>query len=53
MPIAYFSKVMNSCEQNYSEAEKEYLAALYAVTNFRLYLYGRRFVLACDYEPIE
>ena len=53
MLIAYFSKVMNSCEQNYSKAEKECLAVLYAVTNFRPYLYGREFVLACDYEPVH
>ena len=26
---------------------------LYAVTNFRPYLYGREFVLACDYEPVH
>ena len=53
MPIVYFSKVMNSCEQNYSKAEKECLAVLYAVTKFRPYLYGREFVLACDYEPVH
>ena len=41
MPIVHFSEVMNSCEQNYSKAEKECLAVLYAVTNFRLYLYGK------------
>ena len=52
LPIAYFSKLMNSCEQNYSKAEKECLAVLYAVTNFRPYLYGREFVLACEYEPV-
>ena len=52
MPIAYFSKVMNSCEQNYSKAEKE-CVAVYAVTKFRPYLYGREFVLACDYEPVH
>ena len=53
MPIAYFPKVMNSCEKNYSKAEKECLAMLYAVTNFRPYLYGREFVLACAYEPVH
>ena len=53
MPIAYFSKVMNSCEQNYLKAEKKCLAVLYAVTNFRPYLYGREFMLACDYAPVH
>ena len=53
MPIAYFSKVMNACEQKYAKAEKEYLAVLYGVINFRPYLYGREFILPCYYEPIH
>ena len=53
MPVAYFSKTMNTCEQRYLEAEKECLAVLYAVNNFRPYLYGREFILAYDYEPIH
>ena len=53
MPVAYFSKVMNDYEQNYSKAEKECLAVLYAVGNFRPYLYGREFILACDHEPVH
>ena len=53
MPIAYFSKLMNACKQKYAKAEKECLAVLYAVMNFRPYLYGREFILACDYEPIH
>ena len=48
MLIVYFSKVINSCEQNYSKAEKKCLAVLCAVKNFRPYLYGREFVLACE-----
>ena len=53
MPVVYFSETMNTCEQRYPEAEKECLAVLYAVMNFRPYLYGREFILACDYEPIH
>ena len=53
MPAAYFSKIMNSCERKYAKAEKDCLAVFYAVMNFRLYFYGREFILACDYEPIH
>ena len=53
MPVAYFSKTMNTCEQRYPEAKKECLAVLYTVMNFRPYLYSREFILACDYEPIH
>ena len=52
MHAAYFSNVMNSCEHKYAKAEKECLEVLYAEMNFRPYLYGREFILACDYEPI-
>lgn len=53
LPIAYFSKVLNECEQRYDEAERECLAVLYAVESFRPYLYGREFTLACDFEPVH
>ena len=53
MPGAYFFKVMNDYGQNYSKAEKECLAVLYAVGNFRPDLYGREFILACDHEPVH
>ena len=53
MPVAYFSKVMIDYKRNYSPEEKECLAVLYSVTNFRPYLYGREFTLACDNEPVH
>ena len=53
MHIAYFSKVLNVNERKYSKTENECLPVLYAVINFRPYLYGRGFVLACDYEPLH
>ena len=53
MPVAYFSKVINDYERNYSPEEKECLALLYAVNNFRPYLYGREFILACDNKPVH
>ena len=53
MPVAYSSKIINLCEQKHAKAEKECLAVMYAQLNFRVYLYGREFILACDYEPID
>ena len=44
---------MNSCEQNYSKAGKKCLVVLYTVTNCHPYLYGREFVLTCDYESVH
>ena len=50
MPIAYYSKIMTGIEQRYEVTEKECLAVLYAINNFRPYLYGREFILACDHD---
>ena len=53
MPIAYYSKIMTGIEQRYKVTEKECLAVAYAMNNFRPYLYGREFILACDHEPVH
>ena len=53
MPVAYFSKTMNTCEQSYPEAEEECLAVWYTVMNFRPDLYGQEFISAYNYEPIH
>ena len=39
--------------KKYAETEKECLAVLYAVMNFRPYMYGQEFILTCNYEPIH
>ena len=53
LPIAFFSHVLNSAECNYSTTEKECLAVLYAVHQFRPYVYGKEFVLVSDHEPLR
>ena len=51
-PIAYTSRVLNDAEQKYSTYEKEAVAILHAVTQFRPYLYGRKFKLVTDHKPL-
>lgn len=53
LPIAYYSKILNACEQKYPKHERECLGILYSVENFRPYLYGREFILACEFEPVH
>ncbi|XP_051153378.1 uncharacterized protein LOC127287824 [Leptopilina boulardi] len=53
LPIAYLSRVLNTPEQNYSTTEKECLAVLYAVNHFRPYIYGKKFILVSDHEPLK
>jgi hypothetical protein len=42
-PVAYCSRQLNLAETKYSVTELEILALIYAVKQFRCYLYGRTF----------
>lgn len=52
LPIAYTSRLLNTAERNYSTIEKELLAIVYCVNQFRPYLYGRNFQLITDHKPL-
>lgn len=45
LPISYASRTLNDAETKYATIEKELLAILFGVANFRPYIYGRKFTL--------
>lgn len=51
-PIAFYSRTLNSAEKNYSTIERELLSIVEATKHFRPYLYGRRFLIQTDHNPL-
>jgi hypothetical protein len=51
--VAYASRSNNRTERNYSSYFGECLAAVWGVSHFRVYLYGRRFLLLTDHKPLK
>ena len=51
--VAYASRALTQPEQHYSVIQKECLAVVYAVKQFRHYLLGRHFKLLTDHAPLQ
>ncbi|XP_060539046.1 uncharacterized protein K02A2.6-like [Pantherophis guttatus] len=51
-PIAFFSRTLSKPERNYSQLDKEALAAVAGIKRFHEYLYGRSFELITDHKPL-
>jgi hypothetical protein len=51
--VAYGSRSCNGAQSRYSSFEGELLAAVFFVRLWRQYLYGERFVLQTDHQPLK
>lgn len=52
-PVCFASRTLNNHERNYSATDKEFLAIIWSVNYFRPYLYGRKFKIQTDHQPIK
>ena len=52
-PIAYGSRSLTKSEVNYAPIELETLAVVFACNRFNVYLYGRRFTVKSDHQPLK
>ena len=51
-PLSYASMQLNRAEQNYSASEMEMLAVVWALREYRCYLYGRHFIVRTDHAAL-
>ncbi|CAF0890272.1 unnamed protein product [Brachionus calyciflorus] len=51
-PVAYWSKRFTKAQRNYSTSEKELLALVLAIENFKQYLLGKKFIAVTDHKPL-
>ena len=51
-PLAFFSRKLNSAQQNYSAYDRELTAIAEAIKYFRYFLEGRNFKIVTDHKPL-
>lgn len=51
-PIGYASRTLSETEQKYNTTEKELLGIIWACQQFRPYIYGRKFYIETDHQPL-
>ena len=52
-PVAFYSKKLTKAERKYATGENELMAIVFAMGHFKVYLYGREFIVRTDHPPLQ
>lgn len=52
-PVLFASSTLTDAERNYSQLHREALAVIFALKNFHKYVYGYKFVIQTDHQPLR
>ncbi|XP_036146047.1 uncharacterized protein K02A2.6-like [Monomorium pharaonis] len=51
--VLFASSTLSPAKQKYSNLERESLALIFSLKKFHKYIYGRRFILLTDHQPLQ